>query len=160
MARRLNAAAAPAAEAGVASGGPSPGRESAADGESALGHWPVQLALVPETGPIWDGAEVLVAADCVAFAMGDFHRRLLGGRSVAIGCPKLDETGAYTAKLARIFAGNDVAGVTVARMEVPCCGFDRIVRDALAEAGKSVPLNVVTVSVDGKVLEINGVKVA
>ena len=120
---------------------------------SVLRHWPVQLALLPETGPIWAGADVLLAADCVAVAMPDFQRRLLVGKTVAVACPKLDDAAAYVAKLARIFAANDIRSVTVAHMEVPCCfGLRRIVEEALTQADQGgIPIRDVTVGLDGRV---------
>ncbi len=88
---------------------------------SRLAQWPVEIKLVPAQAPYFAGAHVLVAADCTAFAHADFHRRLMDGKITVIGCPKLDAVD-YADKLAEIFASNDVASVTVARMEVPCCG--------------------------------------
>lgn len=127
---------------------------AAASGASALGHWPVQLHLLPEAGDLWRDADVLLAADCTAYAMGDFHSRLLGGRTLAVACPKLDDTGAYVGKLARILAGNEVRSLTIARMEVPCCGgLEQIVRTAREQAGSEVPVEVVVISVRGEVLE-------
>jgi ferredoxin len=123
--------------------------------ESRLGQWPVQLHLVPETAPWLEGADLLVAADCVPFAFAGFHEELLAGRAVVIGCPKLDDNRAYAAKLARMFARNDVRSVTVVRMEVPCCGgIAFAVREALAASGKtaSVPLRDAVVTVDGTLL--------
>lgn len=140
---------------GAAAVSASPGGQA-----SALQQWPVQLTLLPEQSDIWNGAEVLLSADCAAFAMGDFHSRMLSGRTLAIACPKLDDTGPYVEKLARIFAGNEIAGITVARMQVPCCGLDAIARQALTQAGKAIPLTVVTVGIGGEVLDINGVQVA
>jgi hypothetical protein len=121
---------------------------------SQLRHWPVQLALLPEKGAIWQDADVLLAADCVAFAMPDFHARLLAGKTVAVACPKLDDSAAYVEKLARIFSANAIASITVAHMEVPCCfGLARIVQAALERAGKaSIPLTDITVGIDGKVM--------
>jgi ferredoxin len=122
---------------------------------SRLGHWPVQLALLPEQGDVWSGADVLIAADCVAFALPDFHDRLLGGRTLAVACPKLDDAGAHAEKLGRVFAGNEIRSVTIARMEVPCCGgLERIVAEALAAAGADVPVTVVTVGAEGGMLDV------
>ncbi|MFP3937542.1 MAG: ATP-binding protein [Phycisphaerae bacterium] len=120
--------------------------------KSRLGHWPVQLALLPEQGDIWADADVLLSADCVAHALPDFHERLLAGRSLAVACPKLDDSADYVEKLARIFSGNDVRSVTVARMEVPCCGgLVEIARRALARAGSDAPLWIIEISVDGTI---------
>ena len=126
---------------------------AAARPPSRLGHWPVQLTLLPESGPLWDKADLLFAADCAPFALADFHERLLAGKTLAVACPKLDDADAYVAKLARIFANNDVRSVTVVRMEVPCCGgLERIVALALAEAGKKIPTRSVVVDVRGDIL--------
>ena len=108
---------------------------------------------------MWDDADVLLCADCVPFAMADFHQRLLTGKTLAVGCPKLDNPEPYVDKLASAFAGNSVRSVTVARMEVPCCGLERIAQAAMDRAGKSIPLTTVVVGVDGKMRAINGVPV-
>jgi len=129
--------------------------------QSRLGQWPVQLTLLPVTGPIWQDADVLLAADCVGFAMPDFHERLLGGKALAVACPKLDDAGAYVQKLATIFASNSIKSVTIARIEVPCCGgLEQIVQAALERAGVTIPVNVVIVSAEGRIITVNGVKVA
>lgn len=134
----------------AAAAAPAGGQGQAA---SRLGHWPVQLALVPAQGDIWQGADVLFCADCVPFAMPDFHGRMLAGKTLAVACPKLDDAGAYVDKLAEIFAHNDIKAITVAHMEVPCCfGLERIVRDALERSGKDIPLTAVEVSIGGAVL--------
>jgi NAD-dependent dihydropyrimidine dehydrogenase PreA subunit len=107
---------------------------------SLLRHWPVQLALLPAEGRLWSDADVLVAADCVGFAMPDFHERLLAGRALAVACPKLDDMAAHTAKLAAIFRLNPIRSLTVARMEVPCCaGLARGVAAAWRAAGRGEP---------------------
>jgi hypothetical protein len=117
---------------------------------SELRQWPVQLHLVPPTAPYFKDAELLVAADCVAFAMGNMHNDLLKGKALAIACPKLDDTAPYVEKLARIIAENDTPKVTVAIMEVPCCrGLDMMVREAVAKSGRDVPLETVVIGVDG-----------
>ena len=121
-------------------------------GGSALGHWPVQLKLVPPHAPWLDGADLLVAADCVPFAYASFHADFLAGRKVLIGCPKLDDNQAYAAKLTEMFSRNDVRSVTVVRMEVPCCGgISWAAREGLARSGKQVPLRDVVIGVDGAV---------
>ncbi|MCE5324988.1 MAG: 4Fe-4S binding protein [Planctomycetaceae bacterium] len=119
--------------------------------QSQLGHWPVQLSLVPPQGAIWQDADVLIAADCVPFAMADFHGRLLAGKSLAIGCPKLDDVETYVEKLTYIFANNPIRSVTVAHMEVPCCfGLQHAVEQALEAAGRTdIELHEVEVAVDG-----------
>jgi hypothetical protein len=110
----------------------------------------VQLHLVPPTAPYFRDAELLVCADCVAFAMGNMHHELLKGKALAIACPKLDDTAPYVEKLARIIAENDTPSVTVAIMEVPCCrGLDVMVREAIAKSGRDVPLETVIIGVDG-----------
>jgi NAD-dependent dihydropyrimidine dehydrogenase PreA subunit len=118
---------------------------------SRLGQWPVQLALVPPTGPLWQDADVLIAADCVPFAMADFHEGLLAGRRLAIACPKLDDVQPYVQKLAQIFSANAIRSVTVAIMEVPCCGgLLRVVQAALALSGRDdIQLKTVVVGTDG-----------
>ena len=139
-----------------------PAADSAAAGEGAtsqLTHWPVQLTLLPEQGPIWDDTDVLLSADCVAYAAADFHSRLLAGRTPAIACPKLDDGQAYVDKLARIFAANNIRSITVARMDVPCCGLDAIVGAALAQAGKNLPMTVVAISTTGEIFAANTVAV-
>jgi NAD-dependent dihydropyrimidine dehydrogenase PreA subunit len=120
---------------------------------SQLSHWPVQLTLVPPAGDMWNDADVLIAADCVAFAMPDFHQRLLAGRAVVIACPKLDDVGPYIDKLTRIFADNSIRTVTVAHMEVPCCtGIVMAARAAMDASGRTdIPFGDITVGIDGTV---------
>ena len=119
---------------------------------SQLCSWPIEIKLVPIRAPYFEGAHILVAADCTAFAFADFHRTMMQGRTTVIGCPKLDEVD-YAEKLSMIFAANDIQSVTVARMEVPCCGgLENAARRALAASGKDVPFNVVTVSISGELL--------
>jgi len=120
---------------------------------SQLGQWPVQLTLVPVQGPMWQDADVLIAADCVPFAYPEFHERLLAGKSLAIACPKLDDVEPYVQKLAAIFAGNTIRSVTVAHMEVPCCsGIVRVVHQALSESGRTdIEVHDVTIGIDGTI---------
>ena len=121
--------------------------------QSELTQWPVQIKLVPERAPFFDGAHLLVAADCTAFAYGDFHRRFIRRRVTLVGCPKLDE-GDYAEKLTRILAANDVRSLTVVRMEVPCCGgIESAAKRALQASGKFIPWQVYTISRDGRILE-------
>jgi len=128
---------------------------------SQLGQWPVQLELLPAGGNIWRDADVLIAADCVAFAMPDFHERLLRGKVLAVACPKLDDAGPYVAKLAAVFADGGVKSVTIARMEVPCCGgLTQIVRRAMAEAAVEIPITTVVVGAEGQIVSVNGLQVA
>lgn len=118
---------------------------------SELRQWPTQLKLVPPTAPWLQGADLLVAADCGPFAYADYHRDFLKGRVVVNACPKLDDAGPYAEKLAQIFRHNELRSVTVAIMEVPCCkGLEIIVRQALAASGKTIPLDVAVIGVDGE----------
>ncbi len=132
-----------------------PAREPAGEERPAersdLTHWPVQLALVPPTAPYLRDADVLVCADCVAFALPGFPRRLLRGRTVLVACPKLDDAAAHAARLAAILRANRIRSITVAHMEVPCCAaLERIADDARAQAASDVPVSVVNVGVDGR----------
>ena len=121
---------------------------------SALRNWPVQIHLLPVSAPFFNGAELLIAADCVPFAMGGFHAQLLQGKILAIGCPKLDDTGFYIEKLSQIFANNDIKSITIGYMEVPCCaGLLHVVHKALEAGGKAIPVDTVKVSVRGEVLQ-------
>jgi len=124
----------------------------AAAGESVPGqltNWPVQIKLAPTAGPTFAGRDLLIAADCTAYTYGDFHRRFLSGRTLLIGCPKLDMVD-YSEKLTAIFRGNDIRSVTLLRMEVPCCGgLEHAVKTALAASGKDIPLTVQVVNIDG-----------
>lgn len=120
---------------------------------SELSNWPVQIKLVPTAAPYFAGADLLVAADCTAFAYGNFHAEFIKGRVTIIGCPKLDGID-YAEKLGIIFSQNDIRMVTVTRMSVPCCGgLENAVRRALDASGKDIPLRVVTISTDGKILQ-------
>ena len=120
---------------------------------SQLRQWPVQIKLVPVNAPYFDGANLLVAADCTAYAYGNFHNEFIRNRITLIGCPKLDE-GDYTEKLTAIIKGNDIKSVTVVRMEVPCCGgIENAVKRALMSSGKFIPWRVVTVTTDGRLVE-------
>jgi Pyruvate/2-oxoacid:ferredoxin oxidoreductase delta subunit len=121
---------------------------------SALSHWPVQLRLVPANAPFLKSADLLVAADCVPVAYPDFHRDFLAGKVVLIGCPKFDNPTEYVQKFADIFKNADVKRVTVVDMEVPCCSaLGMIVKKGLEMAGKSVPIEHVTVSTRGGILD-------
>ena len=116
---------------------------------SRLRNWPVQIKLAPTAGPAFAGRDLLIAADCTAYTYGDFHRRFLSGRTLLIGCPKLDMVD-YSEKLTAIFRGNDIRSVTLLRMEVPCCGgLEHAVKTALAASGKDIPLTVQVVNIDG-----------
>lgn len=118
---------------------------------SELRQWPVQLHLVPPTAPYFQNADILICADCVAFAMGSTHQDLLKGKALAIACPKLDDTTAYVDKLAHIFSANDIKSITCAIMEVPCCrGLDIMVREALQKSGKDIPLESLVIGINGE----------
>ncbi|MBQ3527276.1 MAG: 4Fe-4S binding protein [Clostridia bacterium] len=121
--------------------------------QSQLSQWPVQIKLVPVNAPYFDGANLLVAADCTAYAYGNFHNEFIRNRVTLIGCPKLDE-GDYADKLTAIIVNNNIKSVTVVRMEVPCCGgIENAVKRALMASGKFIPWRVVTVSTDGRIIE-------
>ena len=121
--------------------------------ERPLVNWPVQIKLVHPQSPSFQGADLLIAADCTAYAYGNFHRDFLRGRVALIGCPKLDGVD-YADKLAAILQNNDIRSVTVLRMEVPCCGgLEFAVKRALKASGKRLPWQVVTISTEGKILE-------
>ena len=118
-----------------------------------LRNFPVQLQLAPVNARWFDGADLLIAADCTAYACGDFHRQYIRGRVTLIACPKLDQAD-YAAKLADILAANDVRSITVTRMTVPCCGgLTRAVQLAILMSGKDIPLRVVTIAPDGSARE-------
>ncbi len=120
---------------------------------SMLSQWPVQIKLVPVNAPYFDGAKLLVAADCTAFAYGNFHNEFIRNHVTLIGCPKLDMVD-YSEKLTAIIANNNIKSVTVVRMEVPCCGgIENAVKQALMASGKFIPWRVVTVSTDGQIIE-------
>ncbi|MBQ6803333.1 MAG: 4Fe-4S binding protein [Clostridia bacterium] len=120
---------------------------------SQLRQWPVQIKLVPVNAPYFNGAHLLIAADCTAYAYGNFHQVFIRNRITLIGCPKLDE-GDYAEKLTRILAENDIKSVTIVRMEVPCCGgIENAAKRALQQSGKFIPWQVVTISTDGRKLD-------
>ena len=127
--------------------------ERTVSAETHLNQWPVQIRLVPQNAPYFKNANLLVAADCTAFAYGNFHSEYMKNRITIIGCPKLDE-GDYSEKLTAILKQNDIKSVTVVRMEVPCCGgIENAAKNALKNCGKLIPWQVVTISTDGKILE-------
>ena len=120
--------------------------------QSQLFHWPVQIKLVPVNAPWLNGAKLLIAADCTAYAYGNFHQDFIKDRVTLVGCPKLDSVD-YSEKLTDILRDNDIRSVTVVRMEVPCCGgLEHAVKKALANSGKTIPWNVVTIATDGRIL--------
>lgn len=120
---------------------------------SQLSQWPCQIKLVPIRAPYFDGASLLIAADCTAYAYGNFHNEFIRNRVTLIGCPKLDDID-YAEKLTAIIRENDIQSVTVVRMEVPCCGgLENAVKRALQASGKFIPWQVVTVTTDGKIMD-------
>ena len=119
---------------------------------SRVSNWPVQLKLTPVKSKYFDGAHLLIAADCTAYAYGSFHEDFIDGRALLIGCPKLDAVD-YAEKLGEILYANDVRSVTLVRMQVPCCGgLELAAKRAIAASGKDIPLSVVTVASDGRLL--------
>jgi hypothetical protein len=120
---------------------------------SRLNQWPCQIKLLPTQAPFFDGAKLLIAADCTAYAYANMHEDFMRGKITVIGCPKLDAVD-YSEKLTMIIRDNDVKSVTIVRMDVPCCGaLQRAAETALKGSGKFIPLQVVTISRDGRILE-------
>lgn len=120
---------------------------------SALRNWPVQIKLAPVSAPYFNGAKLLIAADCTAYAYASFHQDFIRNKLTLIGCPKLDQVD-YSEKLTAIIQGNDIQSVTIVRMEVPCCGgLEMAAKKALQNSGKFIPWQVVTISIDGKIIE-------
>lgn len=132
---------------------PECGEESHVHARSMLSQWPVQIKLVSVNAPYFDGARLLVAADCTAYAYGAFHEDFIKNHITLVGCPKLDSVD-YSEKLTEIIRTNDIKSVTVVRMEVPCCGgLENAVKKALQASGKFIPWQVVTISTDGRILD-------
>ncbi len=128
-------------------------RPSSAGIQSQLSQWPCQIKLVPTNAPYFDEADLLIAADCTAYAYGNFHNEFIRNHITLIGCPKLDE-GDYAEKLTQIIANNNIKSVKVVRMEVPCCGgIENAVKRALLAGGKFIPWQIITISTDGKILD-------
>ena len=124
-----------------------------ADAPSRLEQWPVQIKLVPMKAPYFDNAHLLIAADCTAYAYGNFHEKFIRNHITLIGCPKLDE-GDYTEKLTDIIRSNEIKSLTIVRMEVPCCcGLENAAKRALQASGKFIPWQVVTISTDGRIID-------
>ena len=120
---------------------------------SRLGQWPCQIKLMPTQAPFFDGAKLLIAADCTAYAYANMHEDFMKGKITVIGCPKLDAV-EYTEKLTAIIRDNDIKSVTIVRMEVPCCGgLQKAAENALKASGKFIPWQVVTISRDGRILD-------
>ena len=135
-----------------------PGDESAEPSKmgSQLGQWPCQIKLVPVNAPYFDNARLLIAADCTAFAYANLHQEFMKGKITLIGCPKLDGVD-YSEKLTEIIRSNHIQDITTVRMEVPCCGgLELAVREALRASGKLIPWQVVTVSINGDIIEMSG----
>ena len=129
-----------------------PAASVSANVPSQLQNFPIQLKLVPINAPYFDGADLLIAADCTAYAYGNFHSAFMKNKVTLIGCPKLDSVN-YAEKLTQILAYNDINSVTVTRMTVPCCGgLSFAVKSALEQSGKNIPLHIVTISSDGKIV--------
>ena len=128
-------------------------QKKATKSQSQLQQWPVQIKLVPTNAPYFDGAKLLIAADCTAYAYANFHEDFIKGRIVLVGCPKLDAADC-SEKLEEIIRNNNIASVTIVRMEVPCCGgLEMAAKKALQNSGKFIPWQVTTISVDGKILD-------
>ena len=132
---------------------PAPASAAGAAMPSQLGQWPCQIKLVPVNAPYFNGAKLLIAADCTAYAYANIHQEFMQGRITLIGCPKLDAV-EYSEKLTAILSQNDIRSVTVLRMEVPCCGgLEHAAVTALKNSGKFIPWQVVTFSIDGRILD-------
>jgi Fe-S-cluster-containing hydrogenase component 2 len=128
-------------------------RSEAFENKSQLTQWPVQIKLAPSGAPYFADANLLIAADCTAYAYGDFHNRFIKNKVTLIGCPKLDE-GDYSERLTEIIKNNSIKSVTVVRMEVPCCGgIENAVKQALQNSGKMIPWQVITISTDGRIID-------
>ena len=141
--------------AGIQTFVPRGGTDASGAGPSAsrLSHWPVQINLVPPTAPFLKGARLLVAADCTPFAYPDFHRDFMDGRVVMVGCPKFDDAPGYVRKFAEIFSKADIKDITAVVMEVPCCSaLPMIIKKALAESGKKIPMEEVVIGTRGDIL--------
>jgi len=133
--------------------GSSPSNGQAPAGDSQLKQWPVQIKLVPVNAPYFENANLLIAADCSAYAYADFHNKFMSKKVTLIGCPKLDD-GDYAEKLTAIIRENNIKSVTIVRMEVPCCGgLEKAAVEALKASGKFIPWQIFTISADGKILE-------
>ncbi len=128
-----------------------PSQDIPAASVSRLGNWPVQIKLAPFKAPYFDGAKLLIAADCTAYAYARFHEDFIRGKVCLVGCPKLDNVD-YSVKLGEIIRNNDIQSVTIVRMEVPCCGgLEFAAKKALQESGKFIPWQVVTIGIDGSI---------
>ncbi len=129
------------------------GNNRVCEAASRLSQWPVQIKLVPVNAPYFDGAKLLIAADCTAYAYAAFHERFIKGHITLVGCPKLDSVD-YSEKLTEIIKNNDIKSVTIVRMQVPCCGgLENAAKTVLKNSGKFIPWQVVTISTDGRIVE-------
>ena len=128
-------------------------RESVSEKRGRLTQWPCKLSLAPEIAPYFDGADLLIAADCTAYAYGNFHNDFMKSCVTLIGCPRFD-TGDYCEKLAKIISENDIKSVKLLKMEALCCSaLENAVKDAILKSGKRVPLELITLSTDGRILK-------
>jgi hypothetical protein len=128
-------------------------RKTGSGGPSALGHWPVQIRLVPAGAPFLKNADLVIAADCVPVAYPSFHKDFLAGRAVMIGCPKFDDVQGYVDKLTDVFRKSGIKSITAVIMEVPCCsGLPHIIQKALDNSGMDIPFSQVTISARGEIL--------
>lgn len=128
------------------------GLEHVCNDNVKLSNWPVQIKLAPIQAPYFDGADLLIAADCTAYAYAKFHSEFIDGRVTLIGCPKLDSVD-YSEKLTEIIRNNNIKSVTIVRMEVPCCGgLEWAAKNALSNSGRHIPSQVITISIDGEIL--------
>lgn len=120
---------------------------------SQLCNWPVQIKLAPFNASYFDGAKLLIAADCTAYAYANFHQEFICGKVTLVGCPKLDAV-EYSEKLTQIIANNDIQSLTIVRMEVPCCGgIEMAAKKAIQQSGKFIPWQIVTIGIDGTIIE-------
>lgn len=127
---------------------------AAGNAESQLRQWPIQITLVPAFAPYLQGADLLIAADCVPFAYADFHNELLKGKVVLVGCPKLDDVESYKGKFTQILQNNEIKSITYAHMEVPCCfGLVGVIQSVISDSGKNVPFKEVIISIQGERLK-------
>ena len=128
-----------------------PGTDARPAAVSRLSNWPVQLHLAPVQAPFFNGADILIAADCAPFAFADFHEKFIAGKKLLIGCPKLDDSSAYVDKLTQILALNDIRSIEIAFMEVPCCfGLVSLVKQALDNCGSDIPLKLAKIGIRGE----------
>ncbi len=152
--KTASACGCPGAQMRVIEPSAAPAQEGTDFRPSRLVNWPIQITLVPVFAPYFTGAHLLIAADCSGFTSPAFHERFLRGKTVLIGCPKLDDAQFYEEKLTKIFKENDIRSVTCLHMEVPCCyGLVEIVRRALAESGKQILFQEITLKITGEVKE-------